>query len=357
MSAIPTENIGSVPRPAELLQAYEQFTKGDLSADALEEIAKKATIETIKRLEETGSPCISDGEQRKFTGFASYCLHGATNLAPDGVEIVFSDGHSRFLPRLLSGPFRYRKTADEFLAFAKQHARVPVKQAVISPSILSLLYPPKGISNYSRAQFIQDVLRQHTGEIRRCLELGAHKVQIDFTEGRLAVKLDPSGELLESMVDLFNQTLDNFSDEERRRIGVHTCPGSDKDATHSADIDYKDLLPTLFKINVGNYYIAMAGEKEPEKALRLIKMLLRPDIRVFIGVIDPIDSRLETSEQVRDRVLAAARFIPVEQLGITDDCGFSPFIDDATTSRELVFAKIKARVEGVKLAEKELLGK
>jgi 5-methyltetrahydropteroyltriglutamate--homocysteine methyltransferase len=357
MSVIPTENIGSIPRPLELLNGYEQFSKGEIDAETLDTLAKTATIETIKRLEETGSPCVGDGEQTKFSGFASYCLHGATNISPDGLEVPFSDGHSRFLPRLTAGPFKYQQTADMFLSQAQKYATVPVKQSVISPSILSLLYPPQAIDGYSRRQFMKDMLKEHSGEISRCLNLGAHKVQIDFTEGRLSLKLDPSGEMLEGMVDLINTGLEEFSDEDRQRIGVHTCPGSDKDATHSADVDYKDLLPTLFQINVGNFYIAMASEKQPQKALRLIKTLLRPGLRVFIGVIDPIDPNVETAEQVRDRVLQAAKYIPIEHLGTTDDCGFSPFVDDTSTSRELVFAKIKARVSGTKMAEKILLKK
>ncbi|MCT9929017.1 hypothetical protein N5079_02160 [Planotetraspora sp. A-T 1434] len=69
---------------------------------------------------------------------------------------------------------------------------------------------------------------------------------------------------------------------------------------------------------------------------------------------DPIDPAVETAEQVRDRVLAAARHIPVEQLGTCDDCGFSPFADDTSTSRETAFAKIAARVRGTELAAKAL---
>lgn len=354
MTKIPTENIGSVPRSAELIKAYEAFSGGTLSIQELTEKAQEETIRVLKMMEETGSECITDGEQLKFNGFAGYCLHGADNLAPDGAEIVFSDGHSRFLPRLVSGPFEYQKTADEFLRFAQQHTSVPVKQAIISPSILTFLYPNNGIDNYSRSQFRDDIIRQHTREIRRCLDLGAHKVQIDFTEARLSLKLDPTGELLEDMVDLLNICLSQFSAEEKQRIGVHTCPGSDCDATHSADIDYKELLPTLFNIDVGNFYIAMASEKEPVQALRLIKTLLRPDIRVFIGVIDPISPELETPELIKQRVLKAAEFIPAEQLGICDDCGFSPFVDDHSTAQKLAFDKITARVKGVRLAEAEL---
>jgi 5-methyltetrahydropteroyltriglutamate--homocysteine methyltransferase len=71
---------------------------------------------------------------------------------------------------------------------------------------------------------------------------------------------------------------------------------------------------------------------------------------VFAGVVAPIDPRVESAAEVRDRVLEAAEYIPVEQLGTTDDCGFSPFCDDLSTTREKAFAKIRARVEGTKLA-------
>ena len=74
----------------------------------------------------------------------------------------------------------------------------------------------------------------------------------------------------------------------------------------------------------------------------------------FVGVVSPIDPRVETAEEVRDRVLEAAKYIPIDQLGTTDDCGFSPFSDDTSTARETAFAKIRARVEGTQLAEKVL---
>jgi 5-methyltetrahydropteroyltriglutamate--homocysteine methyltransferase len=233
-----------------------------------------------------------------------------------------------------------------------RYAHVPVKQAVISPSALSLMYPAQNIPDYPREQFIEDLLNEHETEIRRCLKKGAHKVQVDFTEGRLAVKIDPSGHLLNSFIDLNNLALSRFLPEERRRIGVHTCPGNDFDSTHSADIDYTELLPSLFEMKAGNFYIAMAGERDRRHALQIIRKYRKPDQRVFVGVTAPADPHLETPEEVRDRVLEASEYIPVEQLGTTDDCGFSPFSDDTSTSRDTAFAKIQARVLGTKLAEK-----
>jgi 5-methyltetrahydropteroyltriglutamate--homocysteine methyltransferase len=98
----------------------------------------------------------------------------------------------------------------------------------------------------------------------------------------------------------------------------------------------------------------LAGEADRDYVLRLIRDRIKPQQRVFVGVISAIDPRIETPEEVRDRVLQAARYIPVEQLGTTDDCGFAPFCDDVSTSRETAFAKIRSRVQGTALAAREL---
>jgi len=344
---IPTEPIGSIPRPIDLV---ERVTRGDSEDPRLAPLYEEAVRDTIEQFEATGSPVVTDGEQRKYHNFCTYCVHGLPNTAPDGFKIPYSDGHTRRLSRLTRGPFRYRRYADCFLDVAMRYAHVPVKQAVISPSALSLMYSER-IPDYSREQFIEDLLNEHETEIRRCLKKGAHKVQVDFTEGRLAVKIDPSGNLLNSFIDLNNLALSRFSPEERRRIGVHTCPGNAHHSTHSADVDYAELLPSLFELKAGNFYIAMAGERDRRHALEIIRKYRKPDQRVFVGVTAPVDPHIETAEEVRDRVLEACEYIPVEHLGTTDDCGFSPFSDDTSTSRDTAFAKIRARVLGTKLAE------
>jgi len=351
---IPTEPIGSVPRPIALIQGV---ARGDVDNPDLDPLYEDAIRDTIERFEATGSPVITDGEQRKYHNFWTYSVHGLANTAPDGFKIPFSAGHTRRMLRLTRGPFRYKRYADRYLEIAMRYAHVPVKQAVISASALSLMYPPQEIENYSRQQFIDDLLNEHETEIRRCLQKGAYKVQIDFTEGRLAVKIDPSGHLLNSFIDLNNLALQRFTPEERSRIGVHTCPGGDLDSTHSADVDYSELLPSLFQLKVGNFYIALAGERDRRRVLEIISKYLKPDHRVFVGVIAPIDPHIETPEEVRDRVLEAAEYLPIEQLGTTDDCGFSPFSDDTSTSRDTAFAKIKARVLGTKLTERFLGGR
>ncbi len=241
---IPTEPIGSIPRPPGLIEAVAATGGDDPGLEALYEAAIR---DTIARFEATGSPVISDGEQRKFQNFWTYPVKGAANADPDGFRIPFAAGHTRRMLRLTSGPFHYQRYAD-----------------------------------------------------------------------------------------------------------VHTCPGADLDSTHSAEIDYGELLPSLFELKVGSFYVALASEKDRRRVLEIIRDHLKGDQQVFIGVVAPIDPRVEAPEEIRDRVLEAAEYIPVAQLGTTDDCGFAPFSDDTSTSRDTAFAKIRARVLGTALASEKL---
>ena len=350
---IPTEPIGSIPRPARLIEALAHTDSDD---PRLEPLYEEAIKDTIERFEATGSPIITDGEQRKYHNFWTYSVHGLENTAPDGFRIPFAAGHTRRMPRLTHGPFLYKRYADLYLDFAARYASVPLKQAVISPSALSLMYPATALPDYPREQFIEDLLNEHETEVRRCFAKGAQKVQIDFTEGRFAIKVDPSGEWLASFIDLNNLALARFSAAERTKIGIHTCPGGDRDSTHSADVDYAALLPSLFELNAGNFYLALAGEPDRARVLEIVRDNMKPGQQVFVGVVSPIDPRVETVEEIRDNVLEAARYVPADQLGTTDDCGFSPFCDDNSTTRDTAFEKIRRRVEGTALAAKLIGG-
>src|SRR5687768_16621633 len=149
---IPTEPIGSIPRPLPLIEAIAAL--GNNADPRLDSLYEEAIQDTIRRFEATGSPVITDGEQRKFQNFWTYSVHGLPNTAPDGFKIPFAAGHTRRMPRLTTGPFRYHVYADSYLDTALRYTRSTVKQAVISLSALSLMYPAEGISHYSREQFI-----------------------------------------------------------------------------------------------------------------------------------------------------------------------------------------------------------
>src|SRR5271154_5170873 len=212
--SVPTEPIGSIPRAADLLAAMRAHAAGKISIEQLKTVEESALRDTISRLEGTGSPVITDGEQTK-PSFATYPLSGLEHLESDGVIIPFADGHTRQLPRLTAGPFRYGVHAATYLKAAQRYAHRPVKQAVISASALSLLYPQNGLSNYPRDTFLGDLVGEAEQDIQECLDAGAPCVQIDFTEGRLALKLDPSASILKAFVELNNRVLARFTPEQR----------------------------------------------------------------------------------------------------------------------------------------------
>jgi 5-methyltetrahydropteroyltriglutamate--homocysteine methyltransferase len=349
---LPTEPIGSIPRPRALQAGMQAAAAGTIAPEALDALFDDAVRDTLRRFEDTGSPVVTDGEQRK-PSFATYPVAGLTNLAPGGVTIPFDDGHTRQLPVLTSGPFRYATKAWSYLDGARGQTSAQLKQAVIAASALSLMYPADGIEGYPREAFIGDLIAESVSEIRGCIERGAI-VQIDFTEARLSLKLDPSRGLLNTFVDLNNRVLEQLTDAERANVGVHSCPGGDRDSTHSADIEYEALLPGLFRLNVNTFYVQLASETDRARVLRSLGEHATGDRRIFVGVIDPIDPRIETPEEVRDRVVEAARFIDPSHLGTTDDCGFSPFGDDTSTSRDTAFAKIQARITGTAMASSQL---
>src|SRR6478609_4934126 len=153
MITIPTEPIGSIPRPLALIEAVT--ARGDANDPELDALYDAAIRDTIEQFEATGSPVITDGEQRKYHNFWTYSVHGLPNTSADGFKIPFAAGHTRRMPRLTAKPFRYKRYADAYLDLALRYARVPLKQAVISPSALSLLYPSSGIPGYPREEFLE----------------------------------------------------------------------------------------------------------------------------------------------------------------------------------------------------------
>jgi methionine synthase II (cobalamin-independent) len=379
-TGIPTEPVGSLPRPSWLQQAYAQYDAGDITREQLETEQDKAVKDSIEHQEQTGTPIISDGEQR-WSSFATYAIADtlagtglADHLAGDGGQFfaIFADGHNRQLPRLTGGPFRYKTYAADTLKKSIGMAHKPMKQAVIAPSMLALLYPlDSEVPGYTREHFEEDLVNECEKDIRQAFAAGAARVSVDFTEGRLATRADPRNpwtgrKMLPHFIELNNRVMDRFGAEERSRIGLHTCPGGDRDSVHSADVPYSDLLPSMFGINAGYFLIQLASERDKDRVYQLIGENLRSDANgvtqmAYIGVINPLNPRVESAEEVRDALVRAANFIPKEQLGATDDCGFSPFsIDEKPNhgspdfARETAWQKITNRVEGTKLAAEKL---
>jgi methionine synthase II (cobalamin-independent) len=379
-TGIPTEPVGSLPRPSTLQAAYAAYDAGTIEKADLEKEQEAAVKDSIEHLEKTGAPIISDGEQR-WSSFATYpitdTLAGtglADNLGGEGGQFfaIFADGHGRQLPRLTGGPFRYKTYAADTLKQSIKLTKMPMKQAVIAPSMLALLYPlSTDVPGYTREEFEADLVDECEKDIRQAFAAGAVRVSVDFTEGRLATRADPRNPwtgagMLPHFIELNNRVMARFSAEERVNIGIHTCPGGDRDSVHSADVPYNNLLPEMFKINAGYFLIQLASERDKDPVWESIGKHSREDAEgvaqmCYVGVTNPGNPRVESAQEICDGLVRAANFIPKERLGSTDDCGFSPFsIDEKPNhgspdyAREVAFQKITNRVTGTRMAAEKL---
>ncbi len=376
---IPTEPVGSLPRPMKLQEALAAYDAGKIRHEQLVKEQDAACLDSIRRMEATGSPIVSDGEQRA-SSFATYPLTDtlagtglAKNLAADGQYFaIFTDGHHRQLPRLTGGPFRYKTYASSYVEKAMAMATKPLKQAVIAPSMLALLYPLDGkVDGYSREQFLVGSGRRMREGHPPMLQGGCETRLDRLHRGAPGPQEGPAEPLdrPQHAGPVHRAQQPRARPVLRRReknIGIHTCPGGDCDATHSAEVDYADLLPSLFQMNAGYFLMQLASEKDKERIYKLVGQHSREDAKgvaqvCFIGVINPQNPRVETPEEVKSDIVLAARYIPKERLGATDDCGFSPFSIDVKpkhgspdVARDIAFQKIGSRVKGAAMASEAL---
>ena len=169
--------------------------------------------------------------------------------------------------------------------------------------MLMLLYPLEGeIEGYSREQFLDDLCDEVEKDIRQCFAAGAVRVSIDFTEGRLANKNDSRNpwtnkDMLQEFIDLNNRVIDRFSPEERKNIGIHTCPGGDmrlgalqggalREAAEQDVPAQRGLLPHPVRERGGQ------GERLPAGAASTRRDDANGVPQVcFMGVINPLDPR------------------------------------------------------------------
>ncbi|KAN0029924.1 hypothetical protein ACTA71_008062 [Dictyostelium dimigraforme] len=359
---IENEPVGSLPRSAELIQSINDFRNNVIDHSKLEIKCDCAINKTIKELIESKQNIVTDGEQSKIS-FIGYPLFKSNQVDGDGhvdmekkngVCIPFNDGHTRNIP-LLNGknlPFRYARYAGDFVREAKKSIPegIKYKQAVISPSAISLIYPSYGINDYPKQEFINDLINESERDIRSCFDNGADIVQLDATELRLSLVLDPSGGLFQSLLDIINMVLSRFSKEELKNIGVHTCKGGDQGSPHSEMVNLADIIPKLLTLKCSRFYIELVAEPNKQQILQTVADNIKPGQKVFFGVTE-ISQFVEPVDQILDLILVIGEKIPPSQFGITDSCGFSPFYDDTSCPREIAFEKMKNRSEAVEKAQ------
>ena len=252
---IPTELVGSLPRPMKLQEAYAAYDEGKIawrSCRPSRTPPPRTRSSAWRRPASRSSPTASSASRAsrptrsptRWPAPASPTTSPAT-ASSSRSSTTATTASCRASPAARSATRPSRRSSSRRTAAIATH---PVKQAVIAPSMLMLLYPLEGeIDGYSREQFLADLCDEVEKDIRQCFDAGAVRVSIDFTEGRLANKNDSRNpwtgkDMLQEFIDLNNRVIDRFSAEERANIGIHTCPGGDCDSVHSKEVPYEKLL-------------------------------------------------------------------------------------------------------------------
>ena len=317
----PPRLVGSLPRPMKLQDAYEDLRPGQDHLRGSPEAAGRGG----RGLDPApgrrrASRIVTDGEQRE-SSFATYpitdTLAGtglADNLAGDGQFFaIFDDGHHRQLPRLTGGPFRYKTFASEFVEKNKADA-VQARQAGGDLAVDDdAAVPARRRDRGLLARAVPD-RRDATSARRTSASASRPAPSVSRSTSPRAgwptrtTRATPGPARTCSRTSSTSTTgcIDRFSAEERKNIGIHTCPGGDYDSVHSKEVPYEKLLSKMFKLNAGYFLIQCASEDDRESGLQargraLPRRRRRRRRRCASWASSTRSSpEVETPEQVRD---------------------------------------------------------
>jgi 5-methyltetrahydropteroyltriglutamate--homocysteine methyltransferase len=337
------DQVGSLLRPAALKEAHEKFLKGNMSSSELRVLQDEAIIKVIKFQENTGLHAITDGELRR-TSFSSdfiETLEGAKSpgyFAMQGrkTEIKPSEQkESSFTPRAFNVISRLRHTrpieVDNF-KFVKSHTTRTAKQAIPSPTML-LRGGRDAVSREAYtdlAEFHADIAQVYTQELQALGAAGCNYVQLDDTN--YAYLCDPTyhavftewGYGLDEMRALSARVINAAIAQRPANMvaGIHICRGNSA-GRWAAQGGYEPIAETLLnELQVDAYFLefddARSGGFEP---LRFFPKGSRK--RVVLGLVSTKSPAIESKDELKRRIEAATKFVPLENLCLSPQCGFS----------------------------------
>ena len=338
-----SEVVGSLLRPAYLVDARKQFEAGQLSAADFKSIEDRAVREAIALQEAAGIDVITDGELRRyaFYGHLIDALEGFDKYG--GWAIPFRDetGEQLVYKRpVVVEPLRWRRSmcAEEWVYFRSRTTH-PGKVTMISAQQAAAYYDPeKSKSAYpSRDAYLADIVDFSRREVEELIRLGCTYIQIDAPQ--YAALLDPQmregyrrrGSDPDKLIDLCIE-LDNaiISNHPGITFGIHICRGNNQSKFYASG-DYEPIsrifTQTHFQRFLLEYDDARSGGFEPLQHV--------PEDRfVVLGLVTTKKPRLESADELRGRIAEATRYVPLERLALSPQCGFASTMEGNRISPE-----------------------
>lgn len=350
------EHIGSLLRPDALRDGFRRLSKGEIDADGFRAIQDECIRDAVAMQEEVGFEAVTDGEFRRTT-YISHFVDSVDGLefAPSSFRFYEDDGtaHEFVAPRAVGRIERVKANSGEEFEFLKTVTGRTIKSTLPSPATMHFLGgaedPPKDVYPDREALF-DDLARAYREDIADLAARGARYVQIDdvpfamLCDGSLRSQLAARGEDAEALVDAYIElTNDSLAGRPAdMTVGFHICRGNLK-GTWLSQGGYDAVAEKLFeRLDVDHFCL----EYDTERAGGFSPLAAMPEDKgVVLGLISSKLPPLEDPAAVEARIAEASRYVPLERLAVSPQCGFSSAVIGNPVSPDDQRAKLALVVE------------
>jgi 5-methyltetrahydropteroyltriglutamate--homocysteine methyltransferase len=351
------EQVGSLLRPGPVIEARTRFKKGEISAQDLRAVEDEAIIDEIKMVESLGMNVVTDGEFRREYFHLDF-LEKLDGVTVTGNIAASSNAKEKvgFTPPTLSvtGRLRHARNiqVDDY-SFLKEHVTQTPKVSIPSPTMVHFRGGRAAIDIESYPDmddFFVDLAQCYRDEISALYEAGCRYIQLDDTN--LAYLCDPQmraaavergddpNELPRTYSSLINDVIDNRPED--LTVGIHLCRGNFQ-STWFAQGGYEPVAEVLFnEMNVDAYFLEYDDERSGDFApLRYV-----PDNKtIVLGIVSSKLPQLESSVDLVQRINEAAKYVPLENMCLSTQCGFSSTVHGNKITHDDQWAKLELVVK------------
>ena len=345
-----SEVVGSLLRPPELAEARKRAEAGELDPAAFKAIEDRAVDEAIRLQEDAGIDVVTDGELRRyaFYGHLVDAFDGFDRLG--GWAIPFRDETGEELvlrrPVVVERLRQRRGMCAEEWTYLRARASKPGKVTMLSAQQAAAYYDPeKSKGAYaSRDEYLADIVDVSRREVDELVRLGCTYVQIDAPQ--YAALLDPKmregyrqrgsdpEELIDRCIELDNAIIQGHPGI---TFGLHVCRGNNQSKFY-AEGDYEPIArifeKTLFQRFLLEYDDERSGGFSP---LRHVP----EDRTVVLGLVTTKKPGMETADELKARVEEAARYVPLDRLALSPQCGFASTMEGNHITQEQQLEKLR----------------
>jgi len=362
------EQIGSLLRPTEVMDARATHAQGSITIEQLREVEDRAIIDALEMQRQVGVDIFSDGEFRRswFSAAFADSIEGIVD-DPDAVFVSSWQGEQGeladqvasdigFAEQMVGAKLRQtRRLTGHESSFLKQHSPGPFK--ITMPGVMTRArtwYKPGVTDEFypTQTDLIQDVVQILRGEVRALIDEGVTYIQLDSLRYVIQLadvssrqQMVESGEDLEQALDetiqIDNDTLQDAAGT-GVTVGLHMCRGNNRSAWRSEG-GYDVIAEKAFsQLNVDRFLL----EYDTERAGGFEPLRFVPDGKtVVLGLISSKDPTLESMDSLQRRIDEAARYVPIENLAISPQCGFASTAPGNMLTQDQQLRKLELVVE------------